>query len=222
MYKKIIFILALVTLGLHADVVNAQAGGPGAACLDVNQGNYMSCCLPPYDDAIDRRCAEYVKKRDADCGGNLQNCNTGIAGQITSGTPTVPSYNAGPGYDGAGSDGRIVAPGSASELTACTAIKFRSFLDILIWLKCIIVAAIIPLIFAIAFVVFLWGVLRFMMATEPAKKEEGKKMIWWGMVSLFVMVSIWGIIKILSTTLGIDSAVPLLKTDYLDTKNASK
>jgi hypothetical protein len=95
-------------------------------------------------------------------------------------------------------------------------IQFKSALDILIWLKCVIVAAIIPLIFAVAFFFFLWGVFQFMIATTAEKRKEGRQRIWWGLIALFVMVSVWGIIKILSDTVGTGSAVPFLQTDYLN------
>lgn len=101
------------------------------------------------------------------------------------------------------------------ELSACSNIQFKSALDILIWLKCVIIVAIIPLIFAAAIVVFLWGVFKFMSASDVKGKQEGQRVIWWGILGLFVMVSVWGIIKILSTTLGIESTVPMLQTEYL-------
>jgi hypothetical protein len=110
----------------------------------------------------------------------------------------------------------------SAELSSCSSIKFKSLLDILIWIKCIIVAAIIPLIFVLAFLFFLWGVLRFMMASDQKNKEESKKMVWAGLIGLFVMVSVWGIIKIVGNVLGIESAVPLLQTEYLDENKASR
>jgi FtsH-binding integral membrane protein len=85
----------------------------------------------------------------------------------------------------------------------------------MIWVKCVIVVAVIPLIFTLAFLVFLWGVLRFMYASESKDKEAAKSFIWWGLVGLFVMVSVWGILRILSDTLGLDTTVPLLQTSYL-------
>ncbi len=111
---------------------------------------------------------------------------------------------------------------SSSALAQCSAIRFASLLDIMIWVKCVIVIAVIPLIFTLAFVIFLWGVLRFMYASDSKDKEAAKGFIWWGLVGLFVMVSVWGIIRILGTTLGIDSTVPLLQTSALDPKKATK
>lgn len=136
-----------------------------------------------------------------------------IPGQI--GVPQTTPVNTfnGPGIsDSAPSN----SGGSVTTVNQCSSIKFKSVLDILIWLKCVAVTILIPLIFAAAFVLFLWGVLKFMYAADATKKKESQKLIWYGLIGLFVMVSVWGIIKIVGTTLGIDPiAVPLLQTDYL-------
>ena len=140
-------------------------------------------------------------------------------------TPTMPTGTVGAGAlpSGAlntGVDSTSGTPAAApqsgsSQLAQCTSINIVSLLDFLIWVKCIIVIAIIPLIFALALMFFLWGVMRFIMANDSTKREEGKKFIIGGLIGLFVMTSLWGIIKILSTTLGVDSAVPLLQTECL-------
>lgn len=114
----------------------------------------------------------------------------------------------------------VGAPQSgASQLQQCSKIRFLSLLDILIWIKCIIVVAIIPLIFALALAVFLWGVMKFIATSDPAKRKEGKNFIIGGLIGLFVMTSLWGIIKIVGNTLGTGSAVPVLQTSSLKKTN---
>lgn len=114
----------------------------------------------------------------------------------------------------------VGAPQSgASQLQQCSKIRFLSLLDILIWIKCIIVVAVIPLIFALALAVFLWGVMKFIATSDPAKRKEGKNFIVGGLIGLFVMTSLWGIIKIVSNTLGTGSAVPILQTSSLKKTN---
>jgi hypothetical protein len=144
-----------------------------------------------------------------------------VPGQI--GVPQTNPINVFNGPDIPDTPAPSNSGGKISNVNTCSAIKFKSALDILIWLKCVAVAILIPLIFAAAFVLFLWGVLKFMYAADAAKKKESQKLIWYGLIGLFVMVSVWGILKIVGTTLGIDPiAVPLLQTDYLNEKNASK
>jgi hypothetical protein len=135
-----------------------------------------------------------------------------VPGQLNSSTnPSTQSVNT------ATTQGVIfdTPQAGAAELKQCSAIKFKSLLDILIWVKCIILVAIIPIIFALALMFFLWGVMKFIRASDSTKKEEGRKFIIAGLIGLFVMTSLWGIISIVSTTLGTGSAVPLLQTTYL-------
>lgn len=143
----------------------------------------------------------------------------GTIGSTNNGVPsTMPVNTAQP----AASSG-IGSQSSAAELSQCSAIKFNTILDILVWIKCIIVVAIIPLIFALAFVFFLWGVFKFIAASDSPKKEEGKKFIMAGLIGLFVMTSIWGIVQIFSTTLGVGGGVvPLLQTECLTSQGCVK
>ncbi len=106
--------------------------------------------------------------------------------------------------------------------TTCSSIKFKTLLDIAIWIKCIIGAVVIPGIFTLAFVVFLWGVFKFIRSSEQKDKQESKQFIYMGLIGLFVMTSVWGIIKIFATTAGIETVVPTLQTTTLDINNASK
>ncbi len=48
---------------------------------------------------------------------------------------------------------------------------------------------------ALALLFFFWGLAKFIMAgADIEKKTEGKNLMIWGTVALFVMVSIWGLI----------------------------
>lgn len=186
-----------------------------------SQSDYNRCCVnnpnPSYSCAIysiQAAQSQYCKDhpQDATC--------AGVSGQVGGGTQGTNAINGAV----ATQTTTAGAPQSGSaDLTKCSAIKFKSILDILIWVKCIITAAIIPLIFIFAFLFFLFSVLKFMMANEKAKKDDARKMIFASLVGLFVMVAVWGIIKIVSSTLGIESTgIPFLQTQYLDPNKSSK
>lgn len=187
---------------------------------DITLGNYNACCTGngPYVQGCYMTDKEKCTKGIISCAPT----DTAASGTTGGGTQTTGPVNTVQSpyaitYDAAG------APqSSSSTLAQCTAIRFASLLDIMIWVKCVIVVAIIPLIFTLAFVIFLWGVLRFMYASDSKDKDAAKNFIWWGLVGLFVMVSVWGILRILSTTLGLDTTVPLLQTSALDPKKASR
>ena len=63
---------------------------------------------------------------------------------------------------------------------------------------------IVPVLFAIAFIVFLWGAFKTFIlgATSEDAKENGKNLMLWGLVGFFVMVSIWGLVNILTGTVS--------------------
>lgn len=66
-----------------------------------------------------------------------------------------------------------------------------------------IALTLMPLVAAVAFFAFIVGVARFINAAGNEKElKESKNFIIWGVVGMFVMVSIWGIITFLSRELG--------------------
>ena len=67
--------------------------------------------------------------------------------------------------------------------------------------KDIVTNILIPLAFTLALLFFFWGVAKYIWSAGDAK-EEGKKIMVWGVIALFVMSSIWGIINFLKTDIG--------------------
>ncbi|KND48851.1 MAG: hypothetical protein AB200_00240 [Parcubacteria bacterium C7867-005] len=65
---------------------------------------------------------------------------------------------------------------------------------------------IITLLFAVAFIVFLFGVFQFVKdAKDGDTKGEGKKKIMYGLFGMFIMFSAYGLIRIVLDTFGIDN-----------------
>jgi hypothetical protein len=63
---------------------------------------------------------------------------------------------------------------------------------------------VVPVLFAVAFIVFLWGAFTTFIlgATAEDSKEKGKSLMLYGLIGFFVMVSIWGLVNILTSTVG--------------------
>lgn len=85
----------------------------------------------------------------------------------------------------------------------------KNFGDFLKYITCLINSAVIPLIFALATVMFIWGVIQFFIigANEEAKREQGKQFIIWGVIALTVMISIWGLVGIVGGTFNLNTSV---------------
>lgn len=67
-----------------------------------------------------------------------------------------------------------------------------------------IVGLLLPIVVAIALLVFFWGLVKFIFAqgSEEAK-ADAKKIMLWGIIALFVMVSVWGLVIFIGNALGI-------------------
>lgn len=66
-----------------------------------------------------------------------------------------------------------------------------------------IINPLIVLGFAVAMVVFLWGVFEFIQAAgDPKAREKGRNHILWSLVGIAIMFSVFGIIRIVSNTVG--------------------
>jgi len=61
-----------------------------------------------------------------------------------------------------------------------------------------------PIIFAIAILYFFWGLAKFIMAAgDDDARAAGKKIMLWGVVALFVMTSVYGLVKLLGNVVGV-------------------
>jgi len=62
----------------------------------------------------------------------------------------------------------------------------------------------VPVLFAVAFIVFLWGAFdTFILgANSEDTKERGKNLMLWGLIGFVVMVSIWGLVNILTGSIS--------------------
>ncbi|MBX4210524.1 pilin [Candidatus Parcubacteria bacterium] len=68
-----------------------------------------------------------------------------------------------------------------------------------------IVNTLIPVAFAVALLFFFWGLARYILsAGDPEAKETGKNIMIWGIIALFVMASVWGIVRFIGTAIGIN------------------
>lgn len=62
------------------------------------------------------------------------------------------------------------------------------------------VASLVPLIVSLTLIVFLWGIFQLVRSNSEDSRKDAIKIITFGIVALFVMVSVWGLVAILSNT----------------------
>lgn len=71
----------------------------------------------------------------------------------------------------------------------------------------VIIDRAIPLLVGIALVMFIWGLVVFIAkADSEQEREVGKQKMIWGIVALFVISSVWGLVALLQEITGVDGA----------------
>jgi hypothetical protein len=71
-----------------------------------------------------------------------------------------------------------------------------------------VVMFLVPIMMALAVLVFLWGLVRFIAnATDEDARASGKALMVWGMVALFILVTFWGIIGFVQESLGLSGVI---------------
>lgn len=71
----------------------------------------------------------------------------------------------------------------------------------------VILNPVIYLLFAVALIVFIWGI--FQMVSAAASEEAritGRRNIMWGIIGMLIMVSVYGILNVVLGTFGITGA----------------
>jgi hypothetical protein len=68
----------------------------------------------------------------------------------------------------------------------------------------------IGLFITLAIVLFFWGLIKYLLSMSPDDASNGIKIMFWGVVAIFVMVSIWGIIRLVQRSFGVVEVEPIL------------
>ena len=99
-----------------------------------------------------------------------------------------------------------------TDITCPNGIK--SLTDLINFFTCTLMQGIIPLLVALAMAGFVYGIIKFFLNPDSEEqKKAGKNFMIWGLVAMFVIVSIWGLVGIVSKTFLPNSpgVIPTLK-----------
>jgi hypothetical protein len=83
--------------------------------------------------------------------------------------------------------------------TSCNFSQAKSFRDLIVGSVNCLISPTFIIIVALSVVVFLWGVFKFIQA-EGEDKQTGREFMLYGVIGIFVMISIWGLVNILQNT----------------------
>lgn len=62
----------------------------------------------------------------------------------------------------------------------------------------------VPIVFTLSFAAFVWGIVNyfFLHGNENGKRAQGRAFAIWGVIGMAVLLSVWGLVSILLSTLG--------------------
>ena len=64
----------------------------------------------------------------------------------------------------------------------------------------------LPIVIGLALLGFFWGLMQFVFsAGNEEKKDEGKRHMIYGIIALFVMVAVWGLVGFIAGALGLQT-----------------
>ncbi len=68
----------------------------------------------------------------------------------------------------------------------------------------------VPVLMAIAFIVFLFGVYKYFIlgAADEKSRTEGRQFSFWGIIGFIIILSLWGLVNLLMGTFGLQAGVP--------------
>ncbi|MEX2010197.1 MAG: hypothetical protein WD874_00100 [Parcubacteria group bacterium] len=69
----------------------------------------------------------------------------------------------------------------------------------------------LPVIVALGLIGFFWGLVKFIFAQgNEESKADAKKIMLWGLIALFVMVSVWGLVRFIGDALHIQQGKTII------------
>ncbi|MEK7194350.1 MAG: pilin [Patescibacteria group bacterium] len=69
-----------------------------------------------------------------------------------------------------------------------------------------LVSAALPIVVGLALLAFFWGLMKFIFAAgNEESKAEGKSIMIYGIIALFVMVAVWGLVGFIAGSLGVQT-----------------
>lgn len=69
-----------------------------------------------------------------------------------------------------------------------------------------IISPIVGVMFLLAFVLFVYGIFGMISSSDDSdKRNSGKRSILWGVIGMVIMLSVFGIIRLIAATVGVEN-----------------
>lgn len=73
---------------------------------------------------------------------------------------------------------------------------------------------VIPTIIGLAVLAFLYGIFTFIYhSDDESKRKEGSAFMFYGIIGIFIMISVWGFVRFFTGTFGVPFGIPQFKSN---------
>ena len=99
------------------------------------------------------------------------------------------------------------------EVSSAQNLNFSSFSALTSSLLKLIGGTLVPTLVSMALLLFFWRIVvsLYQVGENHEAVGEKKMILVWGVIALFVMVSLWGIVRVFTNTVGITPVIPQLQ-----------
>ncbi len=99
--------------------------------------------------------------------------------------------------------GKATNQSAVSQAATCK-VSIKTFRDIFIVATCVINNFLITIAISFASLYFTWGVVQYVLSADSVEeRKKSKQIMLWGVLALFVMLSVWGIVGAMRMLFGI-------------------
>ncbi|OHA00466.1 MAG: hypothetical protein A3C07_01255 [Candidatus Sungbacteria bacterium RIFCSPHIGHO2_02_FULL_47_11] len=80
-----------------------------------------------------------------------------------------------------------------------------------------VLEVVVTIVFVMAVIVFGWGIVKLIIAAgNPTQIQQAKQFIWWGVIGMAILASIFGIILYLQSFFGVSSIGGVIRPPEVD------
>lgn len=102
------------------------------------------------------------------------------------------------GPEGSDQSGWVCDGQGASDIVVVTGVHRSSFAELVYEdIVPFIDGVLAPFLYAIAFLVFVFGIVRFFFTGGAENREKGQQFALWGLIGFVVLFSLWGMVRLL-------------------------
>jgi len=97
---------------------------------------------------------------------------------------------------------KIISLGLALYFAPFIAFGYEKTFKGLVYAFVDILGMVVPVIFALSMIVFMWGIFKYIFLSGGDEKQiaESRNIIFYGVIGIFVMVSVWGLVNFVTRT----------------------